>query len=65
MVNDNEWFKLGSISQTKLMIEMYKDRLNQLTSKNRDAIRQHQLKQRIYNYATRTPKPQHDRTDLA
>jgi hypothetical protein len=60
-MNDSEWFKLGSISQTKLMI----DRLNQLTVKNRDAIRQHQLKQRIYNYATRSPKPQHDRTDLA
>jgi len=63
-MNDSEWFKLGSISQTKLMIEMYKDRLNQLTSSNRDAIRQHQLKQRIYNYATRTPKPQHDRANL-
>ena len=48
MVNDNEWFKLGSISQTKLMIEMYEDRLRDLTSKNRDAIRQDRLKERLY-----------------
>ena len=63
-MNDNEWFKLGSISQTKLMIEMYKDRLNQLTSSNRDAIRRTQLQQRIHNYALNTNKPQHDRTNL-
>ena len=63
-MNDSEWFKLGSISQTKLMIEMYKDRLRDLTVKNRDAIRQHQLKQRIHNYALNTNKPQHDRTNL-
>ena len=48
MVNDNEWFKLDSISQTKLMIEMYEDRLRDLTSKNRDAIRQDRLKERLY-----------------
>ena len=48
MVNDNEWFKLDSIGQTKLMIEMYEDRLRDLTSKNRDAIRQDRLKERLY-----------------
>ena len=48
LVNDNEWFKLDSISQTKLMIEMYEDRLRDLTSKNRDAIRQDRLKERLY-----------------
>jgi len=48
LVNDNEWFKLGSISQTKLMIEMYEDRLRDLTSRNRDAIRQDRLKERLY-----------------
>jgi len=47
-MNDNEWFKLGSISQTKLMIENYKSRLRELTSKNRDAIRQDKLKERLY-----------------
>ena len=63
-MNDNEWFKLGSISQTKLMIEMYKDRLRDLTVKNRDAIRRTQLQQRIHSYALNTNKPQHDRTNL-
>ena len=48
MVNDNEWFKLGSISQTKLMIENYKSRLRELTTGNRNAIRQDRLKERLY-----------------
>ena len=47
-MNDSEWFKLGSISQTKLMIENYKSRLRELTTGNRNAIRQDRLKERLY-----------------
>ena len=64
MVNDNEWFKIGSLSQTKLMAELYEDRLRHLTVKNRNAIRRTQLQQRIHDYAIKPPKPQHVRTDL-